>query len=228
MIWVNPGQAPRSTPAAAPQPPSKVYVDFAADCPHTFLNQAIRRNGDVPYAAAYRASMVPTGSGGNRSVHCVAARPYSRRDPMQMCRLCCQRKGSKTPPGDFRFLSPRRKEHATAPYSMKMCTTPFRLGQLPADSLSMAAGQTPPTLLVLGHLPYKGEAMCSLMLQCQTMFLYKLTRSAIQAGRDMLFYSNSGRKSRTSAGLPPSSRNRSMHHFNSSWNSSRVRPFSMM
>ena len=55
-----------------------------------FLYQAIRRNGDVPYAAAYRTSMVPTGSGG------IAFSIL---------------------PGGFRFLSPRRKEHVTEPYS---------------------------------------------------------------------------------------------------------------
>ena len=44
---------------------------------------AILSNGDVPYAAAYRASMVPTGSGG------IAFSIL---------------------PGGFRFLSPRRKE----------------------------------------------------------------------------------------------------------------------
>ena len=32
MIWGNSGQAPHSTPAAAPEPQSKAYVDFAKDC----------------------------------------------------------------------------------------------------------------------------------------------------------------------------------------------------
>ena len=43
------------------------------------------------------ASGTDGGPGGNRSVYRVAARPSTRRDPMQMCRLCHQRKGSKTP-----------------------------------------------------------------------------------------------------------------------------------
>ena len=86
------------------------YVDFARDCfrPQAEI-QAILSNGDVHDAAAYRASMVPMGSGG------IAFSIL---------------------PGGFRFLSPRRKEHVTAPYSMEMRTTPCSMGQSPAGSLS--------------------------------------------------------------------------------------------
>ena len=100
VIWVNSGHVLRSTPAAAPMTQSKAYVDFAADCHRMYNNQAIRRNGDVHDAAAYRISMVPMGSGG------IAF---------------------SIPPGGFRFLSPRRKEqrdciglHGNVHYSIQL------------------------------------------------------------------------------------------------------------
>ena len=71
--------------------------------------RAILSNGDVHDAAAYRASMVPTGSGG------IAFSIL---------------------PGGFRFLSPRRKEHVTASYCMEMCISPCSVVQSAAGSLS--------------------------------------------------------------------------------------------
>ena len=158
VIWINSGHTPRSTPAAAPQPPSKAYVDFAKDClfrpspsklgaGYTCSLQAMscvsralpdltaRRRKikailskvDVPYAAAYRASMGRAGSGG------IAAFTASRRDHKRgdapavtpcRCAMYASKKRVEDPPGGFRFLSPRRKEHLTVPNCLEMCTPP--------------------------------------------------------------------------------------------------------
>ena len=71
--------------------------------------RAILSKVDVHDAAAYRASMVPTGSGG------IAAFTASRRDRIRAvtpcrCAVYASKKRVEDPPGGFRFLSPRRKE----------------------------------------------------------------------------------------------------------------------
>ena len=59
------------------------------------------------------------------------------------------------PPGGFRFLSPRRKEHVTEPCSLKKRTHPHNMRQLPAGSLSL------PPLAESSSLPE--GALCTLM-----------------------------------------------------------------
>ena len=84
--WVDFGRTPRSTPAAAPEPMQKAYVDFAMDC---FRTQAeIQSNPEQPETSSMQPHSIASGTGGGPGGIAF----------------------SDSAPGGFRFLSPCRKE----------------------------------------------------------------------------------------------------------------------
>ena len=150
VIQVNLGHTLRSTPAAAPEPMQKAYVDFAKDC---FRPQA--ENQSNPEQR-------------RRPICSRLPRKYGTDGVRGKIQFIFPRAA---------FGSFRRDErnNVTEPNSMKMCTTPCNMVQFPAFSLSPFGAAPSRRELMCALMRLRGSAYGGLLPSSAGILRYRLT-----------------------------------------------------